>query len=339
MHCKIQSFAFCVLAYNHEKYIVEHLESIKYLIEVHGAGIDFQIIVNDDCSTDKTLLLINLWLEKHRELFADIIKIYNINNIGTCSSLKNILNRVTASHCKITAGDDVYSFEDIFKSASSLGHNDILSGIPLSLVDGNLTKNNFDVFNVVASDVIYKTSALINRFKEISVNNAPNIIYKKEHLKNEKIVNFFSRYDVVEDWPLQIAIAESKEFPKFYLDSVVFVYYRRTSGSAFIVASDRFVKDQTNIFEYLIRNETSLIKKLILKNRLLCFISDSTFVKRFLNSAKWIYAIRISINIFPILKRMNDLNLDASKHRKHYHEIQNRSKKFYLETNSYDYNF
>ena len=79
MHCKIQSFAFCVLAYNHEKYIVEHLESIKYLIEVHGAGIDFQIIVNDDCSTDKTLLLINLWLEKHRELFADIIKIYNIN--------------------------------------------------------------------------------------------------------------------------------------------------------------------------------------------------------------------------------------------------------------------
>jgi len=339
MHCKIQSFAFCVLAYNHEKYIVEHLESIKYLIEVHGTGIDFQIIVNDDCSKDRTTSLIDLWLKKNSKLFTDVVKIYNDVNVGTCSSLKNILERLKVEFCKITAGDDVYSFEDIFQSIESFGHNDILSGVPLSLVDGDLKKNGFDVFNILASDVIYKSGALINRFKEISVNNAPNIIYKKEYLKNEKIVDFFSKYDVVEDWPLQIAIAESKESPKFYLDSVVFVYYRRTSGSAFIVASDRFVKDQTNVFEYLIRNETSLIKKLILKNRLLCFISDSTFVKRFLNSAKWIYAIRISINIFPILKRMNNLNLDTSKHRKHYHEIQNRSKKFHLENNSYDYNF
>lgn len=339
MHCKIQSFSFCVLAYNHEKYIVEHLESIKYLIEAHGAGIDFQIIVNDDCSTDKTLLLIDLWLEKHRELFTDIIKIYNNNNIGTCSSLKNILNRVTASHCKITAGDDVYSFENIFDFSKKMDHYDIISGLPLSLVDGDLKQNNVDIFNIVSSDVIYKNRALIDRFKEISVNNAPNIIYKEEYLKNEKIINFFSRYDVVEDWPLQIAIAESKVSSKLYLEDTVFVYYRRTSGSTFIVASDRFVRDQSNIFEYLLKNERSFFKRLVLRNRLLCFLSNSKFVKRYMNSAKWIYAIRIIVNIFTISKHLNNLNLDVSEHRKHYHEIQNKSKKFYLQADSYDFNF
>ena len=47
-------------------------------------------------------------------------------------------------YCKITAGDDVYSFENIFESISSFGSNDILSGVPLRLVDGELKKNGID---------------------------------------------------------------------------------------------------------------------------------------------------------------------------------------------------
>ncbi len=337
MRDRIKNFAFCVLAYNHEKYIIEHLESIKYLIERYGTGMEFQVIVNDDFSKDRTPLLIDLWLEKNSKLFVDIVKIYNKNNIGTCSSLKNVLEHLKTEYCKITAGDDVYSFEDIFKSVSSFGCNDILSGVPLSLVDGDLNKKSTDVFNVVASDILYKDGPLIDRFKSISANNAPNIIYKKEDLENKKIVSFLSKYDVVEDWPLQIAIAESKDSSKFYLDSVVFVYYRRTSGSAFIVASDRFIKDQVSIFKYLLKNEASFVKRLVLKNRLLCFLSGSKFVKRFLNLAIWVYAFKIIANAPSIFRRLNDLNIDISKHRIHYQEIQDRSKQFFVTSKFYDF--
>ena len=40
-------FTFLALAYNHEKYIIEHLESIKYLVEKYGSGINCKIIIND----------------------------------------------------------------------------------------------------------------------------------------------------------------------------------------------------------------------------------------------------------------------------------------------------
>ncbi len=44
------SFTFLTVAYNHEKFILEHLESIRYLMNNYGDGIDVSIIINDDCS-------------------------------------------------------------------------------------------------------------------------------------------------------------------------------------------------------------------------------------------------------------------------------------------------
>ena len=113
MHNKSRtSFAFLVLAYNNENYILEHLESIKYLVLTYGNAIDVDLIINDDCSSDRTQSLVDEWLLINAGLFRFVKTIYNQKNIGTCASVGNMLSNVVADRCKLTAGDDVYSFEN-----------------------------------------------------------------------------------------------------------------------------------------------------------------------------------------------------------------------------------
>ena len=50
-------FTFLTVAYNHEKFILEHLESIRYLVNNYGDGIDVSIIINDDCSVQHVFQL------------------------------------------------------------------------------------------------------------------------------------------------------------------------------------------------------------------------------------------------------------------------------------------
>ena len=45
----MKSFAFLVLAYNHELFIIDHLESIKFQILTYGKGLEIDLIINDDC--------------------------------------------------------------------------------------------------------------------------------------------------------------------------------------------------------------------------------------------------------------------------------------------------
>ncbi|WP_151798774.1 hypothetical protein [Acinetobacter bereziniae] len=70
----MKSFSFLILAFNHEKYIIEHLESIKFLVEMHAENIEVDLIINDDKSTDDTVFLINQWLQLNDILFINVVK-------------------------------------------------------------------------------------------------------------------------------------------------------------------------------------------------------------------------------------------------------------------------
>ena len=58
----MRDFTFIVITYNHEEFILEHLESIKFLINHYGHGINFTISVADDASKDNTLLTFKLFV-------------------------------------------------------------------------------------------------------------------------------------------------------------------------------------------------------------------------------------------------------------------------------------
>ena len=315
------SFAFMVLTYNHEDYILEHLQSIKYLINSFGKSIDVDIIISDDCSKDDTCYLIDQWLKINKDLFRYTETIYNRTNLGTCTSVKNLMGRLKADSCKLTAGDDIYSYENIFELSTCKSDIAMLSGRTLYLYGDNLMFDRVSNILATATQIIYKKDSLLHRLKHFSYNNAPNILYSRDCLLDSKVLAYLERFDVIEDWPLQIAIA--RQFPtfKFELIDKVLVYYRRTQGSIFIVANDRFKKDKESIYNDLIKKEQNLIERIRLSSRKFCFKTDNRAINKLLNLDFYLFGLSFLFNLFKIFQKEKTLAISVDLHQKHYSEI------------------
>ena len=68
-------FTFVTITYNHEKYIIEHLESIRYQIENYSEGKKMNLIVSDDGSVDNTMRYAQQWVERNKNLFSEVLHI------------------------------------------------------------------------------------------------------------------------------------------------------------------------------------------------------------------------------------------------------------------------
>ncbi len=319
------SYAFLVVTYNHQEYILEHLESIKYLVQTYGTGIDVDLIVNDDCSRDQTCTLVDSWLGCNARLFRNVKIIYNSKNLGTCASVNNMLTHMKADRCKMTAGDDVYSFENIFDLTQCEPNNALVSGRVFHLFGDELKFDRFANILATATQSIYRKDALLHRFKHFSYNNAPNILYEKECLLHPQVREYLQRFDVVEDWPLQVAIA--RQFPErnFRLIDKVLVYYRRTLGSTYIVANQRFIGDKLAIYNDLIKNEESWLERIRLRSRKFCFVSQNWWINKLLNLDFYFYIVAFVCAIFEIKKNEKKLVIDIRRHSRHYSEIKEKA--------------
>lgn len=315
------SFAFLVLVFNHQDYILEHLESIKYLVSTYGGSIDVDLIISDDCSKDNTLIIIEGWIKFNHDLFRSVKIISNTKNLGTCASVNNMMDHMSADACKLTAGDDVYSHENLFHFAFQNTDLAFLSGIALYLSDSKIQADKTPSKFAAATQEIYKSSTSIHRFSHISYTNAPNLIYSANCLLNRNVRDYLTQFDVVEDWPLQIAI--SREYPKaeFELIDRVLVYYRRTSGSTYIVENVRFSNDKINIFNDLIDRERATFRKLRLRSRKFCFKLKNKFLRKILNLDLYFFAISWLVRAPKIAKLGNSMTFNLQLHKNHYSNI------------------
>ena len=66
-----------VMTYNSSKYVLETLDSIY-----NQTYLNIELIITDDCSTDKTFELCNKWLLQHQNRFIRIEFITNDINTG-----------------------------------------------------------------------------------------------------------------------------------------------------------------------------------------------------------------------------------------------------------------
>ncbi len=322
MHANTKpSFAFLVVTYNHQDYILEHLESIKYLVQTYGTAWDVDLIVNDDASRDQTRTLVDRWLAAHATLFRHIKTLYNPKNLGTCASVNNMLDHVVADRCKLTAGDDVYSFENIFELTAYASDTAMLSGRALYLLGDELGVDRMANTLATITQTIYQRDSLLHRFKHLSYNNAPNLLYATTCLLNPKVREFLQRFDVVEDWPLQVAIA--REYPKHRLALIdqVLVYYRRTPGSTYIVANQRFVKDKLQLYTDLIQNEANPWERLRLKSRRYAFLSQNRWINKLLNIDWYLFLLASVTEFFKVYPQKTMLNQSIQMHQQHYLRI------------------
>ena len=322
------NFTFVSFVYNHEEYIIEHLESIKYLIDTYGGGYSFNIIIGDDGSKDNSVKLVSLWLKLNENIFNKIEFIHDGVNRGFPVSFTNVTSRVESELFKCLAGDDVFSNENLFKDYKYLNNYECISAIPLLLIDNVISESRSSTFHMLASDVIFKNKPFIERFRRMCVSNSPSLIYDLKFIKNEKIINYIKSFKATEDLPMWIKVSQFYQHVKFTQLKKVHVYYRRTSGSIYLVANESFVNDKLKAYDDMLLNDMNIFERYLLKNRRFCFKYSNVKLLKLFNVNYYVYIFSVLKNICGILKDFTSVNIDIIEHQKHYDYIESKSKSF-----------
>lgn len=320
-------FTFITITYNHQEFILEHLESIKYQITNYGGNEKFQLIIADDCSKDRTLEYIKLWLEDNSALFEKINIEAETVNKGTCINYTRVWDLIEGEQFKALAGDDIYSFENLFSAYDGLANEEVREGLPLMLLEGNVIQSWSQIRHIIAADIIYKNRRFFDRIKSVGVFITPCMIFSRDLLSYEKIKQFVRQFNIIEDYPFLIAVGELKNEITFRQLNTILVYYRRTSNSAYLIKSDAFNRDRISLYEYLIDLERNSFDKIIQKNRLSCFRMKNKIAKKLFNLSYYIYSFQFLCNYSKIKRAMANITIEMKKHQDYYDMIRADAKK------------
>lgn len=120
-----------VPAYNHEAWVEETILSI--VNQTYGYE-NIQLIVTDDCSTDKTPVILKELANKYK---FELIR--NEQNLGICLTINNMIERSKGNYIAGIASDDIMLLDRIEKQVDILTKNpeiDILAGNSIN-IDSN----------------------------------------------------------------------------------------------------------------------------------------------------------------------------------------------------------
>lgn len=144
-------------SFNHEKYIEETIESI-----LNQTFQDFEIIITDDGSSDKTLEKIKKFSDPRIELF--IFK----ENQGACKALNHCINNSNGKYIAYISSDDVWELNKLEKQIKYLNENPSIPVIftYVKIIDENgvehLEKNHR--YSTIFEQKNHDRSIWLNRF-------------------------------------------------------------------------------------------------------------------------------------------------------------------------------
>lgn len=164
------SVSVCVITYNQEDYIRKTLDSIFEQVTTFC----FEIIISDDCSKDKTRLIIDEYTQKVRSNIY-FRTVHSDVNLGYKKNFKKVLEEATGKYVAICEGDDYWTdpnklekqFRQLEQNPSSIisFHNvSILNSINGESILSNNEKNGslfymLDIingWNVMTSSLMFR---------------------------------------------------------------------------------------------------------------------------------------------------------------------------------------
>ena len=260
-----KQFSFGILTYNQEKLVIETLESIKYQILNYGKGIDIFLYVSDDCSRDNTVKNIKKWITFNSELFNNYEIITANENNGTVKSYRAVIDKIKTEKFKIIAGDDVFSCSNIFEILEN--KEKIVCYLPLALY-GNKLKlysnylNNYLVYENMNRNHDFDCAKVMLG----SYVNTPSIFIDRS-LINDDVLNFISKFKLMEDDPLLFDILKINQDLTINFDLKIQTLYRMSANSVSNspTVNQNFYNDLIRLKTLFLNEKTSRLTKFRLK--------------------------------------------------------------------------
>lgn len=212
-----------VLSYNSEKFIKQTLESI-----ITQTYKNFEIIVADDASNDRTIEVAKKYFEKIN--FSNYKISVNDKNCGIPYNCNRGIQCCNGKYVKLIAADDILINDCIENNIKFMNKNK--NKVQFSKVINFYEKNGefieFKSMNKVPKNINYITAD--EQFDEMIYYNfipAPTVFFDREVFELYGLFN--EKYKLIEDYPMWIKILYNRE--KIYFIDEFTILYRRHEES------------------------------------------------------------------------------------------------------------
>ncbi|MCA0932654.1 glycosyltransferase [Lutimonas saemankumensis] len=236
-----------VITYNSEKYVLETLESTK-----NQTYKNIELIISDDCSSDRTIDICESWLKKNKSHFRNSMILKSSENLGTVKNMNKGYQFASADWLKFIAGDDILlnnCIEDLVFYCKTHPSCEILFG-KVNILSG---KNIFPYQNLEIS------TATENDQKKLVYHGsglpAPGCMLSKKIL--DRFNGFDESYFLMEDVPFWIKVVN--EGIKIHFSEDTVVNYRRHGSNVHTINKNEFYINKSYF-----RDAEKLIKREIL---------------------------------------------------------------------------
>lgn len=208
-----------LMTYNHEKFIKQALNSIF----LQKSPYDYEIIVADDCSTDRTIEIVN----EYKLYYPNKINILqNKSNLGITKNYQRGFRSCQGDYIAVLEGDDYWtSPKKIFKHVTFLeNHRECVMSFNRFVV-ANEMEGRFNVQPWPVDDK-FQIVTLTDLARDNFIGNFSTCVYRAEIIKNieEKV------YDLIAfDWLINMAVAQYGLIA--YLPEIMSVYRLHPNGT------------------------------------------------------------------------------------------------------------
>lgn len=251
--------SFIALNFNHSKFLLETLDSIKN----QKANVDYEIIITDDGSQDNSVEIISEWVAQNKN--AIIIKtLFNEVNIGLCKTLNLAIELAKGQWIKPISCDDILE-QNYLNSVLNIVNSDDIIGLVCTdmshiksdgskIRESNWKYNQTEISNEIVND-------FNNLFKGQYL-NAPTLFYKKEVWM--QLVGYDETL-IFEDWDF---LLRAKKITKFAAIKESLVRYRLHDSNMHLnfKTSEKYIIDSIKLLKkHLNESSKSVIREKVIE--------------------------------------------------------------------------
>ena len=206
---KAPLLSVCIRSYNQERFIADAIDSVLK----QETTFDFEIIISDDCSSDRTISIVEDYVKKYPE---KVRFIKGTSNIGGPNNLKRVIQASSAKYITCLDGDDYYlSTNKLQKQVDFLEEHNEYSACFHNTMDVNENGEKLGIFNPLDFHQVHDAVEFIKEKWFVPIHSA---VLRRE------LIEFPDWYDTVMNDDYVIHLSVVKHAPYYYLPDVMVAY-------------------------------------------------------------------------------------------------------------------